>query len=525
MWVGVGKPAVSAGRFSFGEAMAAAVAQVVENGSREGYGMTIQRKVQVGFVWLAVLVIALVGLGVSVMVWLNSWKTDYSDTVAQVDYANQLVIAEASMLNYAVLPLFDSFGKAQTAYEVELARYITMANDALNAATSSEDDPDDLMALAALGDLLVKYKKAIDDTLALARTFPARAYEQVTTAVLPVAREIDAAADSYKETQTAEQAALLARLDNRTNLMMIMMAVLGGIAFMAAIVAAVTLSRSIAKQLRAAVSGISGSAAELLSVASQVAASTAQGAASATETTATVEEVKQTALLAHEKASAVAESSQNLANLADAGRANVEETIAGFDRIAGQMSVMAETIDRLGEQTAAVGDIITTVSDLAEQSNLLSVNASIEAAKAGDQGKGFTVVAQEVKMLADQSKQAVTQVRTILNEIRRASTLAVQAAEQGRETVAAGRQQSLESGDAVQVITQTANEAAQSAVQISASSRQQLAGMEQISQAIESINQAGLQSAAGTRQVEQEVRQLQDLAVRLKRLVDAKATA
>jgi methyl-accepting chemotaxis protein len=75
------------------------------------------------------------------------------------------------------------------------------------------------------------------------------------------------------------------------------------------------------------------------------------------------------------------------------------------------------------------------------------------------------------------------------------------------------------------VITDTANDAAQSAVQISASSRQQLAGMEQISQAIESINQAGLQSATGTRQVEQEVRQLQDLAVRLRRLIDSAARA
>ena len=83
--------------------------------------------------------------------------------------------------------------------------------------------------------------------------------------------------------------------------------------------------------------------------------------------------------------------------------------------------------------TQAAGDIIASVNDLAEQSNLLSVNASIEAAKAGEHGKGFAVVAQEVKSLAEQSKQAVAQVRTMLGEIQKASQTAVQAAAGGRE--------------------------------------------------------------------------------------------
>ena len=89
----------------------------------------------------------------------------------------------------------------------------------------------------------------------------------------------------------------------------------------------------------------------------------------------------------------------------------------------------------------------------------------------------------------------------------------------------AGRGQVEEARDRTSVLADEANEAAQSAAQISASSRQQLAGMEQIGQTIESINQAGVQSATGTLQVEQEVKRLQDLALRLKRLVDAGATA
>ena len=166
-----------------------------------------------------------------------------------------------------------------------------------------------------------------------------------------------------------------------------------------------------------------------------------------------------------------------------------EETVTAFERIQNQMSMVTEAINRLGQQTQAVGDIITTVNDLAEQ-----------------------------------SKQAVTQVRTILSEIQKASTLAVRAAEEGQGAIEAGRQQIEHAGQGVVALADSANEAAESALQISASSRQQLAGMEQISQAVESITQAGSQSAAGTRQVEQEVKQLQDLAAGLRRLMDAKAT-
>ena len=167
------------------------------------------------------------------------------------------------------------------------------------------------------------------------------------------------------------------------------------------------------------------------------------------------------------------------------------------------------------------GPFNANVNDLAEQSNLLSVNASIEAAKAGEQGKGFTVVAQEVKSLAEQSKQAVIQVRTILSEIQKASQMAVQAAERGRQTIEAGRQRSMDTGDLVQRVAERAVEDAQSSTQVTASSQQQLAGLEQIAQAIHSINEASTQSTTGTRQIEQQVRHLQELALELRSLIGA----
>src|SRR5207302_9134131 len=117
--------------------------------------------------------------------------------------------------------------------------------------------------------------------------------------------------------------------------------------------------------------------------------------------------------------------------------------------IQSQMESIAESIVRLSEQSQSIGEIISTVNDLAEQSNLLAVNAAIEAAKAGEQGKGFTVVAHEVKSLAEQSKQATSQVRAILSDIQRATNGAAMAVEQGAKAVEEGVRQSAEAGRSI----------------------------------------------------------------------------
>jgi methyl-accepting chemotaxis protein len=279
------------------------------------------------------------------------------------------------------------------------------------------------------------------------------------------------------------------------------------------------LSHSIVRRLKAATGSLSSGAAELMAVASQVAAGTAQTAASTNETSVTVEEVKQTAVLTAEKTTDMSDNVSGVARVTETGLAKVEGTMAGIEKMSGKMDIVCDTIGRLSEQIRTASEIIATVNDLAEQSNLLSVNASIEAAKAGAYGKGFTVVAQEVKSLAEQSKQAVGQVRTILNEIQKASAVAVYVAEEGREAVEAGRHQSVEAGEVIQTLAEGAQDIAQDIAQIAASARQQLAGMEQVGQAIASITAATGQSVSGTRQVEEEAQRLQGLARDLDHLV------
>jgi PAS domain S-box-containing protein len=150
------------------------------------------------------------------------------------------------------------------------------------------------------------------------------------------------------------------------------------------------------QEMQETVTVLAASTGDILDAASQVASGSTNTATAVSETTSTVEEVKQTALMAADKARHVSESAQRTAEISQHGKKSVAESVDAMRHIQGQMESVAESIIRLSEQSQTIGEIIATVNDLAEQSNLLAVNAAIEAAKAGEQGKGFAVVAQEV---------------------------------------------------------------------------------------------------------------------------------
>ncbi len=264
---------------------------------------------------------------------------------------------------------------------------------------------------------------------------------------------------------------------------------------------------------------LGSSANEISASTSQLAASASESAAAVSETTTTVEEVRQTAQIASQKARSVSDSAQKAAQISQGGRKSTEDVAAGMGRIRHQMDAIAASMTRLSEQSQTIGQIIATVEDLAAQSNLLAVNAAIEAAKAGEHGKGFGVVAQEVKSLAEQSRQATNQVRTILSDIQRATATAVMATEQGGKAVEAGAKQSEVAGESIQALAGSVGEAAQAATQIAASSQQQLVGVDQVATAMESIKQASTQNVASAKQLEVAAHNLSELGQRLKHMV------
>ena len=266
---------------------------------------------------------------------------------------------------------------------------------------------------------------------------------------------------------------------------------------------------------------LGSAASEIVASTAQLASGASESAAAVSQTTTTVEEVRQTAQLTSQKVKAVADSAQKAAQISHSGRKSTEEVVTGMERIRSQMESIAESMMRLSEQSQTIGQIIASVEDLAAQSNLLAVNAAIEAAKAGEHGKGFGVVAQEVKSLAEQSRQATERVRTILGDIQKATTAAVMATEQGGKAVEAGARQTELAGESFGSLAGSVVEAAQAATQIAASSQQQLIGMEQVAGAMENIRQASTQNVASARQLEASARNLNELGQRLKHLVES----
>ncbi len=283
------------------------------------------------------------------------------------------------------------------------------------------------------------------------------------------------------------------------------------------------MAEDLREQIRGLIEGanvLSSSASEIVASTAQLASSASESAAAVSETTTTVEEVRQSAQLASQKAKQVSDSAQKAAQSSQGGRKSTEDVGAGMTRIRQQMDAIAASMGRLSEQSQAVGQIIATVEDLSAQSNLLAVNAAIEAAKAGEHGKGFGVVAQEVKSLAEQSRQATSQVRAILGDIQKATATAVLATEQGGKAVEAGIRQTEAAGEAIQALSGSVMEAAQAATQIAASGQQQLVGVDQVAGAMESIKQASTQNVASAKQLETAARNLNELGQRLKQMVE-----
>lgn len=265
---------------------------------------------------------------------------------------------------------------------------------------------------------------------------------------------------------------------------------------------------------------LASSSNEIATTASQLAAGTEETAVAVTETTTTVEEVKQTASVSSQKAKHVSDVTQKAVEVSRSGEKLVNETLEGINQIQEQMEYIAETIIKLSEHNQAIGEIIAAVDDLAEQSNLLAVNASIEASKAGEYGKGFIVVAQEIKGLAEQSKQATKQVRSIINDVQKASSAAIMATEKGSKAVDATVKQSVGTGDSIRELSRSIAEVSQAVMQIAASNQQQLIGVDQVVLAMSNIKQATAQNAEGTKQVEITVRNLHTLGQKLKTLVE-----
>ncbi len=199
--------------------------------------------------------------------------------------------------------------------------------------------------------------------------------------------------------------------------------------------------RDLTSQILSVTENVNSATSQISSSTKQQASSTREQAATVQEITSTMQEISQSGAQIVAKAKEIAAVAEQASSASKSGMDAVQNTNRTMEAIREQVEEVAENIVALSEKTQAIGEIISTVNEIAEQSNLLALNATIEAAEAGEEGNRFSVVAGEMKNLADQAKECTVHVRKILGEIQKAINTSVMLTEEAVKRVESGKQQ------------------------------------------------------------------------------------
>lgn len=271
--------------------------------------------------------------------------------------------------------------------------------------------------------------------------------------------------------------------------------------------------RDTAAQVASASVQLYAASEQIATGAEEVAAQAGTVATASEEMACTSSEIAKSCLMA-------VESSKMAGDSASTGSAIVQDTVQEMNRIADRVKESAQTVENLGARSDQIGEIVGTIEDIADQTNLLALNAAIEAARAGEQGRGFAVVADEVRALAERTTKATKEIGSMIKAIQMETKGAVASMEEGVREVEKGTVDAAKSGQALQEILEQANSVTMQINQIATAAEQQTATTNEITSNIQQITDVVQESAKGSQESASAANQLSQLAEQLQQLVD-----
>ncbi|WP_448560998.1 HAMP domain-containing methyl-accepting chemotaxis protein [Trichothermofontia sp.] len=279
------------------------------------------------------------------------------------------------------------------------------------------------------------------------------------------------------------------------------------------------ISRLVTATLKDTINKVAKATMEIASATEEHERVAAQQAASVQQTTTTMDELNAFAQSSAQQAEAVATQAQESRNLADNGTKAAQETLQSIYFLKEKVEAIAQQISQLSGQAQQIGAISGLVSELANQTNMLALNAAVEAVRAGEEGKGFAIVAAEIRKLADQSKQSSERINLLVADIQTAINNTVVATEAGTQTVDTSVTTVQASSDAFAKVAQATDHVVFSSQQIALSAEQQVKAIREVLDAMHTINRSAVETTRSIAQTKLGTQQLNEIVTHLQAMV------
>ena len=279
------------------------------------------------------------------------------------------------------------------------------------------------------------------------------------------------------------------------------------------------------ERVRKAAVDVSSSANEILLSSEDMASGAVQQDQEITNTSSAVEELTVSMKQVSNNAEASAEAARRALDAAEQGNRSVRDTLDGMQRIRSSVQATAKKIKSLGDRSLEISEIINVINDITEQTNLLALNAAIEAARAGEAGRGFAVVADEVRKLAEHSRTATKDIAALIKAIQAETNEAVVVMEEGTKEVEVGARLADQAGKALDAISSVVRQSAELVQEISLASKQQVRGTEGVANAMQIISNITRQTSQGARQTARTVENMVKLSEQLNEALSQFRTA